>query len=519
MQIADLFARLTLKPDKQSFSAADKLLSGVKTALLGLAAIKTGEYLAGLVEDTVAMGAAAVDTGTKLGISAQEVQSLQFAAKESGADIESVTTAYAHMAKGLLEAKQKGTGPLVDGLQALGISMSDPAVQNKNLSEIFGLVADKMNESSDAAKNLGVGMTLFGRGGKDLIPLLARGSKGIEELRQKAIDLGYAMDNDANASLKAFSEQSEEMKASLIGVRNEAVVAILPYLKELVDDFLAWIKANKTILAQRLAAVLRGIATALQIVGKVMGVLIDVIQWLAKNFGFVLAVLAAITLALGIYKAAAIQAAIATAVEWALAALPFVLMAALILGLILIIEDFYTWIVGGDSVFKEMYESVKHWIGEGIANVINGVIDDINELIAKFEDLMRRVNKLASGALGHVLSGVTGANTEAIADNLGGENYTAGRIGHVHEGDWSGDPTRAEQIANMRKRGMVQGSDGNWIQGPTTGSGGIDANVKIDITIPPGSSPKEIADITADAMQKFWSGQVRRLAGANGGNR
>jgi hypothetical protein len=61
---------------------------------------------------------------------------------------------------------------------------------------VLGNVIDKFGTLQPGAEQTAFAMNVFGRSGKDLIPILAKGRDGMAELEQKAADLGLVMSQD-----------------------------------------------------------------------------------------------------------------------------------------------------------------------------------------------------------------------------------------------------------------------------------------------------------------------------------
>ena len=380
MNIADLFAKLSLVPDKRSFDAADKMLGAVKTALLGVVAIKTGQWFAGLVKDTTDAASKAVDASQKLGVTAEAYQELGYAAGLSGSSVDGVEGGLKKLAMTLDKAKNGGKEQAA-ALRAVGLSSSDASVKAGDLDEVLMKVADRIADMPDGAKKTALAMKLFGKSGADLIPLLNLGADGIGELRKEARELGVVIDNETAASLEEFGDDQDRVKAALTGLRNEAVKALLPTLRKMVTGLLEWVKANRKLLAQKLERVMRVLATALMIVAKAVVFLVDVIDTMIRNWELTLVVLASVGVAYLALSAKAVAAGLAAAAAWVAANAPIVLLGLLIAGAVLIVEDLWRAFTGGESVLKNLYLAASHWIGDKLASVLKIARGKVNEFL------------------------------------------------------------------------------------------------------------------------------------------
>src|SRR5690606_22228893 len=126
----------------------------------------------------------------------------------------------------------------------------------------------------------------------------------------------------------------DRIQKAFRGIRNEVVVGLLPQLRKLAEGVVAWVKANRQIIKQRLHTILKILVSTLTLVGKGIAVLVRLMETLRQNSGLVAAAIAAITAMLIALKMQSIVTAIASAAAWIAALLPYILIAAAILAVI-----------------------------------------------------------------------------------------------------------------------------------------------------------------------------------------
>ena len=114
-------------------------------------------------------GSSLVDLKAKTGVGVVEMQKLQFAAKQSGVEFGSLTTALIQMEK----AASKNPGAFAQ----LGISFEQ--VKNSKPDELFALVANGMNNLSDQNEKARIAMQLFGRGGSEVLKMMTADFQGL----------------------------------------------------------------------------------------------------------------------------------------------------------------------------------------------------------------------------------------------------------------------------------------------------------------------------------------------------
>ncbi|GAF79210.1 unnamed protein product, partial [marine sediment metagenome] len=114
-------------------------------------------------------------------------------------------------------------------------------------------------------------MDLFGaRAGPQLLPLLKAGEGGIEDLMNKAKELGITMSTEAATKAAEFTDRMTDLKGSLAGagrtIGDTLIPAIIPMIEkvtEIVGKVVAWTKENPELVATitKVAAVV-GVAAA-----------------------------------------------------------------------------------------------------------------------------------------------------------------------------------------------------------------------------------------------------------------
>lgn len=502
MTIAELFAKLTIKPDKRSFDAADKLLSGIKTALLAIVAVKTGQFFAGMVEDTTELGGKLNDMAIASGTDVESLQELAYAAAQSGGSLEGVNTTLIKLSKNIFEATH-GNKEMAKSFARAGIAVRNADGSLRPAEDVLADIGDHLSSMPEGTEKTATAIELLGKAGADQLPWL---NENLGKLRQEAHDLGGVIDADAITALDEFGDTQGRVKTALTGLRNEAVIALLPALQEMATGLLEWVKANRELIKQKLQSVIKFIAGALKMLAKVVGFVIDVIGFLGDHLDLVVVGVLSLVTAIGIFKAASIAAAIASGVAWAIAHLPILLLIAAIAAVILIVEDLYQWFTGGESVLKDLYNSALQYlnwdvIAEKIKNAFSAALDWVKQKAQEawaaitgsvnFDDMSRRFaerlhneGKISDEEYEHAQRFGLGGGT--IGEEV---DYAQGRFQTPRI-----DIPATEQVSN----------------GPT-----FSAQFQIDGS----KSPEATAQAVNTALETFWSAQMRKAAAQSGSKR
>lgn len=398
MKVADLFARLSLKPDVKSFEMGDKLLTRVKQGVAGLLAYASVSWAKGLISQTVELGGAIADLSQKVGVPAETLQQLGYAAQLSGGSMESLGNSLGKLAK-LASDAGKGSKEASSTFSKMGIKVKETDGSLRPVEDLLGDIAEHIASLPDGTEKTAKAMAVFGRSGKDLIPLLNEGREGIDELRKEFVDLGAQIDGETASSLEEFGDQQDKIGVALDGIRNQLVIGILPHLKEMVETWVQWFKVNRLIIKQRIDTLLKILVPIFKLVAKFAGIAFDVIgglidliydwgrnlKWFWDNFQVAIGGAIGMFLAL---KAASVSAALASAAAWAL---PLAAIAAIAL----VGNSIFRWAQGKDSAIGDIHKGLVRMFVDAIAfwsDAIGGFFDrfwaKIDETAKRFRDIL-----------------------------------------------------------------------------------------------------------------------------------
>jgi len=305
------------------FADDSKLVRGLKRASAKLKAF--GESVRNMGLKLVGLGSAVVaplaasskvfaSTGDALakmsartGFSVETLSELGFAAELSGTDMETLELGIRKMQRTLVDAAQ-GSKSAQDALALLGLTVADLA--RLSPEQQFKLIADRLARIEDPTTRAAAAMELFGRSGTQLLPMLAGGAAGIEQIQEQARRLGLTISTEDAKAAERFTDTLSIMWKVLkqgVFVVGSALVPILSQAAQWVTKVAIvaadWIKRNKelivTIFQVAVGVVAAGVALvvlgyAITGLAKVMGVLavaVTAVGTALKLLGAVLAFL------------------------------------------------------------------------------------------------------------------------------------------------------------------------------------------------------------------------------------
>lgn len=224
----------------------DKSLDGIKgkmggfgTAMkgvgIGLAAVGTAAVGAGIgaVKSFADAGSEIYDMSKKTGASAQFLSEWKYMAEQSGASLGSVDTAIKRMQASVMSGNKEWAD--------YGINLE--SLKGLPVEEQFQMITDALMEMEDPSQRAAMAMSVFGRSGTELLPVLSEGKAGMEAMQARARELGVTFTDETAAQADELGDSLGDVQKSMQGLMNEIAKALLPAIKPLITAFLDLIKA------------------------------------------------------------------------------------------------------------------------------------------------------------------------------------------------------------------------------------------------------------------------------------
>jgi len=253
----------------QAFGAGVRAM-GLKVAAAGAAMLAP---LLGAAKLFASTGDQLDKMRARTGFSAEALSELGFAAEQGGASIDQLDRSLAAMARFSVMV-ERGLKTSTDLLDMLGVS----AEQFKQASpeERFKLLAEAISKIEDPTLRAGVALNVFGRSGRELLPMLEGGRASIEALQKEARRLGITMTDEDATSAAELTDALNRLKRQLMAIVVQIGAALAPVLTEmqkriapLITSVIKWIKENKTLVVTvfKIAAAVVAAGVALIILG------------------------------------------------------------------------------------------------------------------------------------------------------------------------------------------------------------------------------------------------------------
>jgi hypothetical protein len=310
-------------------------------AAIVVAAVAAHRFAESFAADAHAVRA----TATTLRVTTDELQATTNAFELAGLSAHEATAAFSTFHRNV-RAAATGGGEAGGAFYRLGIRLRDNNRQVRSSNDVLTEVADRFGRITNPARAARVATQLFGDAGLQLLPILRQGRGGLAELRRETELLGGGLSGPAIEAARDYERAMTRWRIVGDAARSQLAIGLLPALAFLVD------KARAVSLwLTRLFQTTHGVRNALAILGVV-------------------------------------GAAVATAliVAWAPVILPVLAVVAAITALYLIIDDFVTFLEGGNSVIGQFVDTA---FGPGTADAIRQHIRMIGEVREAYEGVIQ----------------------------------------------------------------------------------------------------------------------------------
>lgn len=205
-----------------------KLRKNIETSFGSMGRFLSAVAVVGFARSILNMADALADSAAQLGITTQELQGLDYAARVSGASSEKLAQALSFLSDGLGEA-QRGEG-------AMAKAMRDSGIQMGTTIEVLFDVADKVKAARTETEKMNIATTYLGaRGGKLMVSFLNQGADGLKRLQEEAAKKGQIWDAATLAKLDEAKDSFETLKSAFVTVAALPVSAFMSQLAKVLE--------------------------------------------------------------------------------------------------------------------------------------------------------------------------------------------------------------------------------------------------------------------------------------------
>ncbi len=208
-------------------------VSGVGRSItmgLTLPAIAAGTALFMLADRTGAYAEQLSNLSESSGLSTRTLQEMKYIADNAGMSFEGITTA-AGMVQQKLMGVEEDSGMAAKAFERLGINVHDTNGNLKSMDVLFPQLISKLQGMENQTERNMLAAQIFGRGWRDLAPILGMTSDEMDAARKKAEELGVVMSDEALKAAQELDDAIDELKQQFVGMGRDLAKELIPILK------------------------------------------------------------------------------------------------------------------------------------------------------------------------------------------------------------------------------------------------------------------------------------------------
>jgi lambda family phage tail tape measure protein len=287
------------KGAEQALATLRRSITGISVAF-GAALTGIAASVKGSMDNIDAMAKSARNLGTSFG----SFQALARSASMAGVSTDTLTQSLTRLQVNLGQAFSKGTGPAVDALSKLGVSLTE--LSGLNVDQQFARITQELSKIQDPAERASLATELLGKQG----PKLLEAAAGMERLKQETEQMGLALSAIDTTTIETANDAMSELGIIIENARNKLAAELAPFVIAISRMFkdaameggnLGKIITERVIPAIRLMAQAFAAFLALVVAGKLIATLTIMVNTM---IGMVTAIRTATT-AMGVFNAVA----------------------------------------------------------------------------------------------------------------------------------------------------------------------------------------------------------------------
>jgi hypothetical protein len=381
------------KTDSNAQKVGNTLGKSIGTAVkwgagIALAAGAAAVGIVALINKTVDNAAAMKKLSVATQLSINDTQEWAYIFKKTGSSTEVMTGAINKLGITMGKADDESK-KATQAFKDLGININDVHGKLKPTGTLFEESITKLAGMKNMTERNILAQRLFGGSYSELLPILNRGSAGLEDLKKRAHDLGFVMSDEGVLAAAKYKKSMTDLKEQFSSVGTKIMTGLLPYLA----GFATWVTANMPTIQAVMKIAFTDIGIAIKIIGGfITNTLIPIFNnlsnWIKINFPTIkkifLDTLKALQTAYDIYVKPAITFILAT------------------------FKSVYDWVILNMPIIKATFKTAF--------DDIKKVIDDVSTAMSKVIDWCKKYQEILIPLAAGIVAGgiVFGIYTLAI---------------------------------------------------------------------------------------------------------
>lgn len=390
--IGDFFVNLFFKVDDKSQKEAEGLIDGLRHKLHEIAKDawafnEVRESVHALLEplrelyETVAQVAEKGDSlnnlAVVLGTTTQQLEQMQFVGHLADVEMGTMNFSLSMLSRQMGEMASGGGKEVAAAFTKLGVSAKDTQGHMRNVGDLMPELIEKFGGVKDANERMNIAQDIFGRGARQLMPLLTKQSEELAAMNKQFRELGGAYSPELIENSAKFSDNVKLANFALGNMKRDLATGIIPELNNFFNIWIGFVKQSWPDISHTLTSLGAAIGDAfMKTAGTAFDSFLKYIREVAANKEVLDGLAATVKIV-----------AVAFAIWLAIMAPGLVLVGALALA----IEDLMGAVEGKDSVVGRMALSFKEWT------------DEMRQTYSWMEKIISAMNWLTTDHIGNAM--------------------------------------------------------------------------------------------------------------------
>ena len=204
-------------------------------AAVGSAMYEMGSAMVSATMDTSKLADDLMTLSSQTGLSTDTLQELNYASELLDVNTETVTSSMTKLLKNM-DSASDGSASAMAKFEELGIAIYDVNGELRDNEDVFWDAIDALGQIDNEAERDAAAMDLFGKGAKELNPLIEAGSDAFKELAQEANDVGYVMSEDTLEAFGLLDDNMQRLTNTTQAVEQSFGQVLLPLLTDMSGD-------------------------------------------------------------------------------------------------------------------------------------------------------------------------------------------------------------------------------------------------------------------------------------------
>lgn len=240
--------------DKKAKNTHSTLGSGIKTAAKWGAAVLGAAT--GAVTGLTKMATSAASTADnvdkmsqKIGISRQSYQELDFICSQSGTSVDKLQAGMKSLVSAM-DGASSGNANNIEQFKKLGVSVEDANGNLRNSEDVMWETFTALQSMDNQTEKTRLATELFGKSGIELMPMLNGTSGSIDEMKQKAHDLGLVLGDETIDAGVSLTDTMDQMKRSVGAVFTQLGAKLMPILEKVCNAIISYMPQIQSFIDQ-----------------------------------------------------------------------------------------------------------------------------------------------------------------------------------------------------------------------------------------------------------------------------